>query len=197
MKKEKIKTIVITTAKIILGILSIIIPFIIIGFLTSNVIKIHDYDQLKWIALLICASGFLISGMINRKTPLILIPFLYISLLIFIPLRYFYFPLIYFLTLFATISLFITRKEFQKKFKIASFILMSGLFIYFLFSQPLIIEQGKMINKDQYGDLMNGKIIWDFTKKKSNLMPESSYLDSELNPFDLKTLKNKTIYISF
>lgn len=197
MKNEIRKTVVITTTRIILGILSIIIPFVIVGFLTNSIIRIHDYDQLKWIALLICASGFYISGIINRKTPLILIPLLYISLIIFIPLRYFYFPLIYFLILFATFSLLITRNEFQKKFKITSVVLMSGLFIYFLFSQPLIIKQGKIINTDQYGDLVNGKTIWDFTKKKSNLLPESSYLDSEFNPFDLKSLKNKTLYISF
>ncbi|MQP23511.1 redoxin family protein [Flavobacterium sp. LMO8] len=191
------KKTLITISKIILGILSIILPFIIIVYILTNFIRIYNYDQLKWIALLICTLGFYISGLINRKTSLKLIPFLYISLLIFIPMRCFYFPLIYFLILFATISLLLTRKEFNKKVKLASIIIMSGLFIYFLFSQPLIIQQGKVKKIDQYGELINGKTIWNFTKKRSNLLPESIFLDSESKPFDLETLKNKTLYISF
>lgn len=190
------KTLIIIS-KIILGIFSIALPFFIIVYLLTNFIRIYEYDQLKWIALLICAIGFYISGLINRKTPLKLVPLLYISLLIFIPMRCFYFPLIYFLVLFATISLLITRKEFNGKIKLASITLMSGLFIYFLFSQPLIIRQGDSIKLDQYGELINGKTIWDFTEKKSNLLPESVFLDSQSKAFDLKSLKNKTLYISF
>lgn len=184
-------------SKIVLGILSTLLPILIIVFLLNNFIRIHKYDQLKWIALLICAIGFFISGLINRKTPLTLIPFLYISLFIFIPLKLFYFPLIYFLILFATISLLLTRKEFNKKIKLASVTVMSGLFLYFLFSQPLIIKQGERSKVNQYGDLINGKTIWDFTEKKSNLLPESVFLDSQSKSFDLKSLKNKTLYISF
>ncbi|SHM83275.1 TlpA disulfide reductase family protein [Polaribacter sp. KT 15] len=184
-------------SKIILGIVSIALPFLIIVFLLTNVIRIYEYDQLKWIALLICAIGFYISGLINRKTSLKLVPFLYISLLIFIPMRCFYFPLIYFLVLFATISLLMTRNEVNKTIKLASIAVMSGLFVYFLFSQPLIIKQGESIKSDQYGELINGKTIWDFTEKKSNLLPESVFLDSKSKNFDLKSLKNKTLYISF
>ena len=191
------KKTLITVSKIILGILSIILPLIIIVYILTDFIRIYEYDQLKWIALLICALGFYISGLINRKTHLKFIPFLYTSLLIFIPMRCFYFPLIYFLFLFATISLLLTRKEFNSKIKLASIILISGLFIFFLFSQPLIIRQGKIIKKDQYGELINGKTIWDFTEKKSNLLPESVFLNSQSKSFDLKSLKNKTLYISF
>lgn len=190
------KTLIIIS-KIILGIFSIALPFFIIVFLLTNFIRIYEYDQLKWIALLICAIGFYISGLINRKTPLKLVPLLYISLLIFIPMRCFYFPLIYFLVLFATISLLITRKEVNKTMKLASITVMSGLFVCFLFSQPLIIRQGESIKLDQYGELINGKTIWDFTEKKSNLLPESVFLDSQSKSFDLKSLKNKTLYISF
>lgn len=191
------KQTLITIVKILLGIFSIALPFFIIVFLLTNVIRIHQYDQLKWIALLICALGFYISGLINKKTPLKLIPLLYISLLIFIPMRCFYFPLIYFLILFSTISLVLTRKEFNKKFKLVSLILMSGLFVYFLFSQPLVIRQGDAYRTNQYGDLINGKTIWDFTKKKNKLLPETVFLDSQSKSFDLKSLNNKILYISF
>jgi len=191
------KKTLITISKIILGILSIIIPFTVLVYLVENVIQIHDYDQLKWFALLICSLGFYISGLINRKTPLKLIPLLYISLLLFIPMRCFYFPLIYFLFLFASINLLLTRKEFSCKVKWASLTLMSGLFIYFLFSQPLIIRLGKDRKVDQYGKLINGKTIWDFSEEKSNLLPESFFLDLNNKSLDLKKFKNKTLYISF
>lgn len=196
-KSKNMKKRLIVISKIILGIISIIIPFIALVYPADRFLQIYEYDQLKWFALLICILGFYISGLINRKTPLKLISLLYISLLIFIPMRCFYFPLIYFLVLFATISLLLTRKEFNYKIKIASLTLMSGLFIYFLFSQPLIIRQGEGYKVDEYGNLINGKVIWDFSEKKSNLLPESVFLDSNSNYFDLKTLKNKTLYISF
>ncbi|MFS4455829.1 TlpA family protein disulfide reductase [Maribacter sp. 2304DJ31-5] len=192
MKKK-----LITISKIILGILSIIIPFIALVYPADKIIQIHQYDQLKWFALLICLLGFYISGLINRKTPLKYIPLLYISLLLFIPMRCFYFPLIYFLFLFASISLLLTRKEFSFKIKWSSLILMIGLFIYFLFSQPLIIRLGKGYKMDQYGNLINGKTIWNFSAKKNNLLPESVFLDTSNKPLDLKTFKNKTLYISF
>ncbi|NIJ45711.1 thiol-disulfide isomerase/thioredoxin [Wenyingzhuangia heitensis] len=187
----------ITISKIILGILSIIIIFIALVYPVDRILQIHQYDQLKWFALLICTLGFYISGLINKKTPLKLIPLLYISLLLFIPMRCFYFPLIYFLVLFATISLLVTRKEVNKTMKLALLTVMGGLFVYFLFSQPLIIRQGESIKLDQYGKLINGKIVWDFTEKKRKLLPESIFLDSKFVPFDLKSIKNKTLYISF
>jgi len=191
------KKILITVSKIILRILSIIIPFKILVYLVTDVIQIHNYSQLKWFVLLICSLGFYISGLINKTTSLKFIPFLYTTLLLFIPLRSFYFPLIMYLFLFATISLLLTRKEFSNKIKLPSLLLMSGLFIYFLFSQPLIIRKEKVIKNDQYGNIMNGKTIWDFSEEKNNLLPESVFLDINNKPLDLKSFKNKTLYISF
>jgi len=183
--------------KLLAGIVSIIIPLKLFLFLGDNLIIIHNYDRLKWVALIICAIGFYISGLINRKTPLKFIPFLYISLLLFIPLRCFYFPLLGFLILFATISLFITRKEFHKKYKILSLLFMVGLFIYFLFSQPLIIREGRNINTDFDGNLINGKVIWNFSKEKNHQLPNDIFLDTDNNEVKLQAFKNKTIYVSF
>ena len=187
----------ITITKIILGILSIIIPFKILVYLAQDYFQIHNYDQLKWFVLLICFIGFCISGFINNKTSLKLIPILYTSLLLFIPLRSFYFPLIFYLFLFATIGLLLTRREISRKIKIASSILVSCIFIYFLISQALVIRLGDAYRVDQYGDLINGKTIWDFTEKKSIKLPESVFMNTSFNSFDLKSIKNKTIYISF
>lgn len=187
----------ITILKLVAGIVSIIIPLIIFLFLGDNLIIIHNYDRLKWVALMVCGIGFYISGLINRKTPLKFIPFLYISLLLFIPLRYFYFPLIGFLILFATISLSITRKEFHKKYKISSLLFMVGLFIYFLFSQPLIIREGRNEKVDFDGNLINGKVIWNFSKEKNHQLPNDIFLDIDNNEVKLQAFKNKTIYVSF
>tara|TARA_R110002051_G_scaffold164064_1_gene235228 strand:- start:43 stop:1227 length:1185 start_codon:yes stop_codon:yes gene_type:complete len=191
------KKTLITISKILLGILSILIPFFIILFFVSYLVNVYEYDQLKWVSLFICFFGFYISGLINRKTSLKLIPFLYISLLFFIPLRGFYFPLTYFLVLFATIGLLLTRKEVNHKVKRVSLILVSSLFVYFLFSQPLILREGDTIKLDKYGGLKNGKTIWNFSNEKNNLLPESVFLDSEFKPVDLKSFENKTLYISF
>ncbi|MCK9412314.1 MAG: TlpA family protein disulfide reductase [Prolixibacteraceae bacterium] len=187
----------ITILKLVAGIVSIIIPFKVFQLLGDNLIIIHNYDKLKWVALIICAIGFYISGLINRKTPLKFIPFLFLSLLLFYPMRCFYFPLIVFLFLFATISLFITRKEFHKKYKISSLLFMVGLFIYFLFSQPLIIREGRNINEDFDGNLINGKVIWNFSKEKNHQFPNDIFLDTDNNEVKLQAFKNKTIYVSF
>lgn len=184
--------------KLILGILSPSLTFTIIAFLVSEIINIHDYSLLKWIFLLICATGFYLSGLINRKTPLVFIPILLLGLLIFIPLRGFFFPLTYFLFLFAIISLLLTRKELGKKIKIGLFSIMSVIFIYFLFSQPLIIIDGNYTKVNQYGDLINGKVIWDFTKEeKIEKLPETIFLNINDEEVDLKEFKNKKIYVSF
>jgi thiol-disulfide isomerase/thioredoxin len=192
-----VKKTFITILKIVAGIVSIIIPFQVFLLLGDNLIIIHNYDRLKWVALIICAIGFYISGLINRKTPIKFIPFLFLSLLLFYPMRCFYFPLIAFLILFATISLFITRNEFHKKYKILSLLLMVGLFIYFLFSQPLIIREGRNINQDFDGNLINGKVIWNFSREKNHQLPNDIFLDTDNNEVKLQAFKNKTVYVSF
>lgn len=185
-----------TIIKILAGISAILIPFFLVVYVADNLIYIHDYHLLKWIALLIGGLGFYISGLINRKTPLKWIPFLYISLLWFYPMRFIYFPFFIFIILFATISLFVTRKEFARKYRLFSLVLIAVLFIYFLFSQPLIIRKTKEIT--YYNDkVQNSFVVWDFTNKKSNQLPELIYYDVDNNPVDLKKLKNKTLYISY
>src|SRR5665647_1565148 len=109
------KSTITTIIKILAGIFSILIPFFLVIYIADNLVIIHDYSILKWVILLIIATGFYVSGLINRKTPIKWLPFLYISLLICIRMRCIYFPFFIFVVLFATISLIITRKEFKKK----------------------------------------------------------------------------------
>lgn len=174
-----------------------LIAIFTVGFLTNEVVQVHEYSLLKWVALLICGLGFYLSGLINKKTPLKFVPFLYLALLIFIPLRYFYFPLFFYLFLFATLSLLITRKEFNKKLKISSMIIMASTFIYFLFSQPLIIREGNVVEEDIYGDIQNGTTIWDFTEEKIKTLPNEIFRNINNEAVNLESYKNKIIYISF
>ena len=74
---------------------------------------------------------------------------------------------------------------------------MVGLFIYFLFSQPLIIREGRNINEDFDGNLINGKVIWNFSKELNHQLPNDIFLDSVNNEVKLQVFKNKTVYVSF
>ena len=185
------KNIFTTIIKIIAGIFSILIPFFLVVYIAENLVFIHDYSILKWVTLLIIATGFYVSGLINRKTPIKWFPFLYISLLICIPMRSIYFPFFIFVVLFATISLFLTRKEFKKKYRITSLSIMTALFVYFLLSQPLIInKQKEFLN-------VNSVVLWDFSKNKANILPKQTFRDINNNDFQLQSLKNKTVYVAF
>lgn len=185
------KNILTTIIKIITGIFSILIPFFLFIYIADNLVFIHDYYKLKWVTLLIIATGFYVSGLINRKTPIKWLPFLYISLLVCIPMRSIYFPFFFFVVLFASISLIITRKEFKKKYRITSLSIMTALFVYFLLSQPLIIR------KTKHGEPQNGTVLWDFSKNKANILPEQTFRDINNNDFHLQSLKNKTVYVTF
>lgn len=185
------KSTITTIIKIIAGIFSILIPFFLVVYIAENLVFIHDYSILKWVTLLIIATGFYVSGLINRKTPIKWFPFLYISLLICIPMKSIYFPFFIFVVLFATISLFLTRKEFKKKYRITSLSIMTALFVYFLLSQPLIInKQKEFLN-------VNSVVLWDFSKNKANILPKQTFRDINNNDFQLQSLKNKTVYVAF
>lgn len=190
------KIIIATIIKIIAGIFVILIPFFLVIHILDNLLIIHDYHLLKWVPLLIIASGFYISGLINSKTPLKWIPFLYISLLVSVPMRSIYFPFFIFVVLFATICLFITRKEFKKKYRLLSFSVLIALFGYFLLSQPLIIRKTKQISYIN-DELQNAIVLWDFSKGKADMLPKHTFKDVDNNDFQLQSLKGKTVYVTF
>lgn len=190
------KNTITTIIKITAGIFSILIPFFLVIYIADNLVFIHDYHLLKWVMLLIISSGFYISGLINSKTPLKWIPFLYISLLVCFPMRSIYFPFFVYVILFATISLFITRKEFKQTYRLISLSVLSGLFVYFLLSQPLIIRKTKQIEYLN-GKLNNAIVVWDFSKEKTKELPEQTFKDVNNNDFQLQSLQNKTVYVTF
>jgi len=68
---------------------------------------------------------------------------------------------------------------------------MTALFVYFLLSQPLIInKQKEFLN-------VNSVVLWDFSKNKANILPKQTFRDINNNDFQLQSLKNKTVYVAF
>lgn len=196
MKKEQMNNTFKTILRLFLGILSIAVTALLIVLLFTEVIKIKNLAILKWVSLLICFIGFYLAGLINRNTKLALTLFLFLALIIFIPLEQFYFPVLFLIVLFSALSLIITRREFSKKVKLPSFVFLIILFGFYLLSQPLIIEN-KGYGTDTENNLYNVSVLWDFTRNSSARLPKETFKDINGNKISLETYKGKTLYITF
>lgn len=185
-----------TISKIILGIFAIGITTILVYYLFADVVKVHEFILKKWFPLLSCFIGFYIAGRINEKTKLVFLLCLYLSLLIFIPFRYFYFPYFFLVILFSSFGLIVTRKEINRKYKILTLTISILLFGFYLFSQPLIIEQ-KGFGSDVNKNLVNAQVLWDFTSKTPPRLPNEVFEDENGNEIKLNEFAGKNLYISF
>ncbi|MCH7402262.1 TlpA family protein disulfide reductase [Belliella kenyensis] len=182
--------------RLLIGILVIIALTILNILLFDKVLKVMNLKVLKWFPLFMCFIGFYMAGIINRKTEIFLTPLLLISLVIYIPLELFYFP--YFLTviLFSSLGILLSRREIVYRIKIPLLVILIGIFGFFLFSQPLIIEN-KGFGIDPRNDLYNATVLWDFKAKKPASLPNEIFQDTEGKTFSLKELEGKTLYITF
>lgn len=185
-----------TILRLFLGILSIIATTILIILLFTEAIEIKNLQVLKWLPLLICSIGFYLAGLINRKTKLALTPFLLIALIVFIPLKLFYFPLILLVILFSILSILVTRTDLSGKFKIPSFIILIVLFGIYLFSQPLIIKN-KGYGTDMGNNLYNATVLWDFTGDTPKNLPFEIFEDKDGNKVRLEDFSGKSLYVTF
>ena len=182
--------------RLFLGILSIIATTILIVLLFTEVIEIKNLPVLKWLPLLICSIGFYLAGLINRKTKLALTPFLLIGLIVFIPLKLFYFPLFLLILLFSILSILVTRSDLSKKYKIPSLIILIASFGFYLFSQPLIIKN-KGYGTDTENNLYNATVLWDFTSNTLASLPKEIFNDKNDNEVSLEDYSGKTLYVTF
>ncbi|MDO4229248.1 MAG: TlpA disulfide reductase family protein, partial [Capnocytophaga sp.] len=114
----------------------------------------------------------------------------------FIPIRFFYFPFVFVLIISALLALFISRREFHPIIRVFSFVMLVGIFGYYLLSQPLIIR-GKNFSVDAMGNMHNAKVLWDFTEFSPTKVPEYSFQDVHGKDIQLADFKGKTIYVSF
>tara|TARA_R110002051_G_scaffold325205_1_gene426316 strand:- start:179 stop:1102 length:924 start_codon:yes stop_codon:yes gene_type:complete len=182
--------------KVILGILVIIISVAIVFYLSQETLRIHKVTTLKWIPMLSTFIGFYFAGIITKKLKLKYVGILLFTLLIFIPVRYFYFPFIIYLLFFAICGIILSRTKVEKKTKIIISFFSVLFFSFFLFNQPLIIEQERFGTYPD-GTLVNAKQIWNFSSYKPKKIINESFINLENEKIELINFKGKTIYISF
>jgi len=187
-----------TGVKIIIGILlsSIIIGLLFYLFLFVNPLKIYESNTLKWIPILITIISFYVSGSINKDTPVKFLPLLFIPFILFKPFNFAYFPFILILLLTGILILFVSRNLKQTKFKILGWIGIVGIFLFFLFNQPLILEKENFGYADN-GDLINANIIWNFNKKTNFELPNHILFTKNNSEFNIASIKGKTYLITF
>lgn len=185
-----------TITRLIVGLFVVIPSFYLIAILFTELIKVRDIQSLIWFPLLMSILGFFLAGVINRKTKLVLIPILFLSLAFFIVLRrQLYFPL-YLLFIFSLLSVFITRKEINRKIRVSAFVILFILFGHTLLSQPFIIEK-KDFGTDFSGNLYNAIVLWDFSNKKPLELPACRFTDIDGKIYKLDEFKEKTLYVTF
>lgn len=183
-------------SRITIGIGVIVFSVVCIFFLFRRVLNIYDAPVLRWIPILSTFIGFYFAGYITKEIKFKYVALLLLSLLVFIPVRFFYFPLIIFLLFFAILALALHRREIRKNVKLLFSIIGLLLFAFILFSQPLIIRQ-KGFEASADGTLTNAKVLWNFNKHEPKTLPVATFVNLENERIRLQDFKDKTIYISF
>ncbi len=165
-------------------------------FLFLNPLNIYNANLLKWIPVLIGSIAMILSGIINKYTPNKLLPLLFIPYCIFDLFSFLYFPFIFVLIGMGVLALVITRANAKKKYKILSSIATLGIFLFFLFLQPLKLQNSTAI-VDTKENLIDHKVLWDFTENKKLKLPSHVLKDQNGNQFNLKSVNQKTHLITF
>ncbi|MGM0745006.1 MAG: hypothetical protein ACQETF_06850, partial [Bacteroidota bacterium] len=122
-------------------------------FLFANPIHLHQANLLKWIPILLCFGAIFASGKVNEDTPVKYLPLLFIPFVVFDLFNFFYFPFIIVLITVGILALVISRTEVTGYVKLASILSVTGIFVYYLLAQPLIIEQ------NGFGRNMEGELV--------------------------------------
>lgn len=182
--------------RVLIGLLIITISIIGILFLTRRIINLYDAPILKWIPLIATFIGFFIAGIITKKVKITYLLPLFVALVIFYPIKFFYFPFVLYLAFVAIWALVLNRKEITPTIKVVFSIAGISLVAFMLFNQPLIIRQnGFKVTKD--GTLLNAKVLWDFNNVEPTTLPKESFINLNNEKIDLQNFKDKTVYISF
>lgn len=184
-----------TAFKIVMSILAFIGLYFVLEYIFNDLVKVYDLYTLKWFYILFCFLGFLFSGWITRSLPLKLTPLLFVQLLIFYRLDKFYFPFNLVLVLFAILGLFLARKEFNKMHKFIVTLSAATIFVFILFSQPLIVKK-KYFGRDFQGDFYNATLLWDFSDRSKSL-PDLNFYNIRNEKFDFSDMSANKIVITF
>ncbi|MCX2745496.1 TlpA disulfide reductase family protein [Mangrovivirga sp. M17] len=184
--------------KIISG---IVISTIIMGlmfylFLFLNPLRIYESNTLKWIPILITIISIFISGRINRKTPIKYLPFLFLPFILFKPFNFAYFPFILYLIGVGILALIVSRTEIPFNFRLIAWTGITCIFIFFLFSQPLILVNDGF-KYDENGDLLNATTLWEFNKEDDNKLPDHLLIDKNNHQINIAEIPKTTHLITF
>jgi len=184
--------------KILLGIITsaAIIGLLFYFFLFLNPFGIYQSNTLRWIPIFIVGISFYASGLINKNTSIKLLPILFIPVILFKPFNFAYFPFIIPLCIVAALAIVLTHKKLTLKYGKYAIISIVGIFLYFLFSQSLIIEK-EGFGYDENGELTNALVLWNFSKKTDLILPNHILIDKENDDFNMKNISDKTHFVTF
>ncbi|QCK16154.1 TlpA family protein disulfide reductase [Mangrovivirga cuniculi] len=186
-----------TAITLFLGIIasSIIMGLMFYFFLFLNPLNIHEVNSLKWIPVLIAVTGIFISGKINKETPVKYLPFLLIPFIIFKLFNFAYFPFILILIAVGAITLFLTRNHKKPGYKTIGWVGVTGVFVFFLISQPLILEK-EDFGYDKNGEIINASIIWSISEERVDL-PDHVLFDKNDDAFNIGKIVGQKYLITF
>ncbi|NBC66251.1 MAG: redoxin family protein [Bacteroidetes bacterium] len=123
-------------------------------------------------------------------------PLLFIPFVIFDLFNFFYLPFILILLTVGALTILLTRDDIQRYYKTGFAITIMGIFMYFLSSQPLILENHNFgYNKD--GEIVNATILWDFSDDHPDRLPSHPLIDRNSNNYNLEDFSGKTYFVSF
>ena len=175
---------------------SIIIGLLFYLFLFVNPLNIYESNTLKWIPILITIISLYVSGRLNKDTPIKFLPLLFIPFIIFKPFNFAFFPFILILFLTGALILLVSRNQKQSKFNILGWIVIVGIFLFFLFSQPLILEKENFGYADN-GELINANVIWNFEEQTSFELPNHILFKKNNSEFNIANIKGEPYLITF
>lgn len=179
-----------------IGVSVVIMAGIFYFFLFPNPLGIYQANLLRWIPILACFAALFVSGLINRDTPVKLLPVLFLPFIIFDLFKFFYFPFVAVLFVVGILTLVLTRPHVDRRYKSGAAFAVTGIFLYFLLVQPLIIEH-EGFGRNTEGDMVGATVIWDFTEKAPPTLPHHILVDMQQADFDIASLKGKTHFVSF
>ena len=129
------------TIRIALGILTVLVSVVLIIYFAPRLSNIHELRSLKWFPVITAFIGFYLAGLTTKWLNIKQLAFLLLALLIFIPVRYFYFPLLLYLFFTAIWAIVLSRSEIKRGVKIILSVIGIVVFTSLLFKQPLIIKK--------------------------------------------------------
>lgn len=182
--------------RIAFGILTVIVSVLCIIYFAPRLSNIYDLRSLKWFPVLTAFIGFYIAGVLSKMLNIKQLAFLLVALLIFIPIKYFYFPLILYLLFTSIWALILSRKEIKIGVRLILSVIGIVILSSLLFKQPLIIKK-EGFKKKEDGTLVNAKVLWDFSDNDTKTIANESFLNLEEEEVHLTDFKDKIIYVSF